>query len=1028
MVKLFKGATALVAVSLLISCGGGGGGSNGSSTTPAVPVVTITMSAGATSLPANTNDVPVELGNGFNTQLTVRVLEDDGTPVADGTTINAIITPVSVAALSTLDDPGTTDNETTTMYGTISQVTSGGNATFFVHSRLDTGNATITASVSNPADGRTVTATMGFQVTQGPPLIERLVITPSSATLPSNTEGLPVFVGSPFMTQVTVTAVNRDGTPMADGTVINATIDEIAVASLSTLDDPETDDINEFTTLFGTIFQETVGGDATFFVHSGQTLGTAVMRVSTTDPIDGDTLTTTLDFSVVQGPDPIEHIVIEPLRTTIPANIFGIAPFVGSPYIAEVTLRFVDAFGDPINQADGLAVSINPVDRGGFSTLDDGSTDDVNEFLVILGEGPVDVLAGTATIFIHSFQSPGQNTLTVTGTDPITGVNYQATQVFTIIEAASNGLPAQIDVTLPDLPQYVQGSGGLDTRQFEISVTDGAGEEVPDPDTSAGGYNNVLIEVIPDGTFSGEEVSGSNAQGQPVSGTAIQVATTQGISSAVFRSGTEPGVQTLRITADRADNNVDNGISDPLQDLLDFVVSDGRLFSLEITSPNIDAITANRVVDGVTESGMDGTYSLTISAIGTDRLGNPVLPTEIAFNAIDFPISGYPLLGSGAFDLSASDGDPEESGRGFTAPTGAFLTAGGGAGPGDALMLFGEDVQGNRDHESLRVIESVTSATTLTVQTDFNPNDDTGVAVDDGPILPYVIGRAANLTTGPVALTDDIGVATTTINYPITVLGQVAAISAQGNGALIDTKAVQVKTVADVELISLPGIAPAAFSVSSTLIGPNTTVDLTLCLIDANSSAIPAVLVGFNVINPQGAQVTIDGKIGSGTLNTATDAAGCTVATIVTDNVIPEAADEDRIQIIFFVGGLSQTVTVLSPTPSVLFAIPNAFFSDQTQTVILRLLSGTGEPQDGIQIDFVSCTSTGSGIVILQVPPGVTDANGETFALVSALGLDSCEEPGTAVCTFAGPAGEPQAEVTFVGLDIGMFSPNPCEA
>ena len=60
---------------------------------------------------------------------------------------------------------------------------------------------------------------------------------------------------------------------------------------------------------------------------------------------------------------------------------------------------------------------------------------------------------------------------------------------------------------------------------------------------------------------------------------------------------------------------------------------------------------------------LDGTYSLTVSAIATDRQGNPVLEgTPIEFGMIDEPAFGFPGSGQGTFSLSGTDGNPQEDG------------------------------------------------------------------------------------------------------------------------------------------------------------------------------------------------------------------------------------------------------------------------------------------------------------------------------------------------------------------------------
>ncbi len=165
-------------------------------------------------------------------------------------------------------------------------------------------------------------------------------------------------------------------------------------------------------------------------------------------------------------------------------------------------------------------------------------------------------------------------------------------------------------------------------------------------------------------------------------------------------------------------------------------------------------LTQNLVYSGVNSDGTpigtpDGTYSFTISALATDRQGNPVVPgTTIQFGVIDAPLAGFPGLGGGTFQIAGNDGNPLEGGATFTAPGGQFTTAGGGAGPGDTLLVFGDLVTGNSDLENVRLVQSVNSATNITTTSAFNRNDTTGTSVNYGNVLPYVIGRAteANIT------------------------------------------------------------------------------------------------------------------------------------------------------------------------------------------------------------------------------------------------------------------------------------------
>src|SRR6188472_3886753 len=77
----------LLATFGLASCGGGGGGSQ--SAFNATPVDSIAISAGSTSITTNSFTI-----------LTVSVKRQDGTVEADGTSINATVTPATMGVVS----------------------------------------------------------------------------------------------------------------------------------------------------------------------------------------------------------------------------------------------------------------------------------------------------------------------------------------------------------------------------------------------------------------------------------------------------------------------------------------------------------------------------------------------------------------------------------------------------------------------------------------------------------------------------------------------------------------------------------------------------------------------------------------------------------------------------------------------------------------------------------------------------------------------------------------------------------------
>src|SRR5262249_3659800 len=140
---------------------------------------------------------------------------------------------------------------------------------------------------------------------------------------------------------------------------------------------------------------------------------------------------------------------------------------------------------------------------------------------------------------------------------------------------------------------------------------------------------------------------GTDASGHSQSGTTVNVPTHNGIALATFQAGTQQGPVQVQAIADRGDDNVDNGVQTAITATTSVVVSDGKLYALQLTSPVENAILVNRVSTQTTLIDQTGafppdpnaTYSLTVSAHAVDHEGNPVLPgTQIKFGVVDTPV------------------------------------------------------------------------------------------------------------------------------------------------------------------------------------------------------------------------------------------------------------------------------------------------------------------------------------------------------------------------------------------------------
>lgn len=761
-------------------------------------------------------------------------------------------------------------------------------------------------------------------------------------------------------------------------------------------------------------------------------------------------------------PTPSGTLDIRATTTTLPLNLNGVGPFPGSPFLTEVDVTWRRANGDLVTGQE-IAVSINPVTVAAFSTLDDpattvqtnpdGSYLRGNEFLDLLGSGPVDVTGGHATIFVHSDNVSGTATLTVTARDTGSNTTISKTMTFTVA-AATTPLPASIALVANPSQVYLQENGGSSNSVLSAVVRDGSGQLVPDPVAGNTAFNNLQLEIVGGANYGNLSAVGATGA---VSGTTIKVRTIQGVTAASFSAGTIQGPIQIRATADRADGNVDNGITNPVTVTQTITVSDGKLFSLAITSPNVNAILANRVLNTPIQSDNDdgppaanGTYSLIVSALATDRQGNPVpAGTVVRFGAIDSPIADFPNQGSGRFLIGGNDGNPQESGTLFTSVTGCFTgfikptdprcsSTGPGErpGPGDTLLTFGDLVLGNRDLESARTLSNINSATSLNVSVPFNRNDDSGNSLDSGAVIPYVIGRAQDVTirdqgqislpglpnTGTLGVTDRNGVASAVLTYPVSKLGKATYIYAQSDGVGFNG---QIKKVTDIAGIALPGVAPALLTVNPTEIPGNATAFVTICIIDKFNSPLQGVSINYSFVGlPVGAQGSVDGNGPSGRTDNATGANGCVLAQVVTTGMGDTGGSGGNTDpmVVFSALGLEPgEVNITANGNRSLTAQPGAFRGGGG-TVTLTLRDAAGNPVPGVLI-----TGTCTGDVGISTQPGVTNAQGQTTAVVSDNGLNGYGEAGEGECTFTASSGE-ETTVTFTGIDFcesGAVSPPP---
>lgn len=838
---------------------------------------------------------------------------------------------------------------------------------------------------------------------------------PQKPSLLSNRSGFPIDLQAPYFTQVNIKISDDNGFPAPGLTIVDMQISNGSIISLSTSPrawNPAA--------VFGC--NGTSSSIATYFFASGPQAGTAQITASVTAPlksgrIDENTgvcttefqtgardVRRTFNYTVNAGPEPFVRLAAVAGRTTLPVNTFNVVATPGSPFLTAVEVTQKTAFGALID-GQTITVTVARPDLVQLSLADDPLTT-VNELAILSSSIMPKLVAGKALFYVHSRQRAGTAVINIVGNEGSSsfGIDLNITVGSTVAGIS------QVLITSDTRAVYVTNSNGNTVLPLQIRALDDVGEGVPDAPV---GVNNLLLEII---NPSGETLIATSASGAGVEGTSVKTRTSQSIASVVFRSSTRQGLVQIRATADRADNNVDNGIQSPVVSVKSVTVSDGKLFDIKLTSSVQDVLIERRFIttEFPTLGAQNGTYGVVIGASATDRQGNPVLPgTVIEFGMIDSPSVGYPIAGPGSFEIAGLDGDPVEGGQRFTAPTGRFTTAGGGAGPGDTLILFGEESGPIRDLESARLISRVNGPGSLDIasSTRFNLNDDTspGIAVDRGPVVPYVIGRASIGNVSNTGFTNQFGAVNTTLNYPVSRIGHVFVLWARGFGETpVGQTTAELVTDADAGRFPAATGASMIASPSSITAGAGSLVQI--CLRDGFSNPIPAVFVRYGFSKAIG---TVDGA-STGVVRDATGSNGCTVALV---RATLSGTDEGEIN--FSAIGISRAVKITKGGGAAqLFAIPG-ILGGNGGTVTLRLVDGTGAPIANIQIAGKCDANAG-----LVIPPGSTNQQGETSATISA-DLNRPGTAGTATCEFEALGSK--AIVSLKGVDICTqgFSPPP---
>ena len=513
-------------------------------------------------------------------------------------------------------------------------------------------------------------------------------------------------------------------------------------------------------------------------------------------------------------------------KTTLPLNILGASVNPSGPYTN--TLSVVVRQNGNLYPADNVTISIvSGIASGALYYLDgDEEHEDEDGNPLAYRRMVFKDTDGIVTAHFFAVSTPGEVVLVATATDPNTGQSVASYLTLNVTGGGTSngsGSPAAVNFVMDATPVYISTNPiGTTTvtqqnyKLFQIFVYDDYGQPI---NPSSG--RMIRVDLLPNRPNGGEWLSGTDAAGNVQEGTSIAVDPAGGAASVVLHSGTLPGTVLISATADRADNNVDNGIQMPITNYASVSIGTGELTSLTFSGSYTDAVLGrkntlaaqltNSFVTGA-DSLWNGIYTRFVTVIASDPYGNPPpAGTPITFRLIDSPLdmlkNRYPDQGHGQFAITGYNGDPQEGGYEFLAPNRTVARVAGDtlnpfvvpngvsyatADPLCLLVLQDPEEKGRLEyHIGSRIIMG-RAGNMLTVNAPFNQTQQNvganvwytvGCAPHQGSVMNF--NTSSTGLTEVVVMTDSSGVASTIMNYPANQVGRRFMLVAEGNGGQV---------------------------------------------------------------------------------------------------------------------------------------------------------------------------------------------------------------------------------------------------
>lgn len=334
------------------------------------------------------------------------------------------------------------------------------------------------------------------------------------------------------------------------------------------------------------------------------------------------------------------QITLRAEKVKLPINIGNVLPSIGTtaPYTTVLYVNATEGGNPIIGTTEAFACNVDVgLDVGALYYLDgksDHETDvDGKKVPNAYRSVKLDSNSGGNSFHFHAGDTRGTARVTCTITNPRDNQVKSASVQIVVgdAQAPAVGMPASVDYQA-QAPRYLGARNNPNGVRNNISVQAMLRDEVNQwvADTTS---PNLQVYIQ-----GGTAAAGATLLHDRQTGTVIMTNTRNGVANFSLSSGLQRGVITLVLVADRADNNVANGIQDPITQRISIPVVNGIAEALVVADQTVTATCKQAVSTALVATG--GLPPYTWSAVGS-------LPAGLQLSS-DGLVSGVPSLPNGA--------------------------------------------------------------------------------------------------------------------------------------------------------------------------------------------------------------------------------------------------------------------------------------------------------------------------------------------------------------------------------------------